>query len=221
MLAAQGLAAGWRSARRRLRRHRRLTATLLLAAAAGVTAQSVAADPAPGTPVTVLARDLPAGHVLTPADLAQVSLPPDVVPHGVLTTNEASGQPLAAAGRQGEPVTNARLAGRHRLAAAPPGTVAMNVPLSATGSLPELQPGDAVRVVAGSSPGDALAGVESRPAEVLVERAVVLHEVEQAGSGLMSGTPGGTAVLLALTTTEALRVADAADRRWLGVVILP
>lgn len=89
--------------------HRRLLAFLLTAAAVVVGLE--AAHPAPPVTValTVAARDLPAGTVLTRQDLASVEVPPGGVPDAVVA--HPVGATLAAPLRRGEPVTDVRIVG--------------------------------------------------------------------------------------------------------------
>jgi Flp pilus assembly protein CpaB len=200
-------------------------AALLLAVASGVAVHSAAADPAPGEPVLVAARDLPAGHVLSASDVTSVDLPADAVPPGVLSPAEAEGRTLGSPAARGEPLTEARLRGRGELTGAPPGTVAVPVPVTDAATLSAVEAGDSVRVLGGPTNGDGVNPGTAEPAEVLVERAVVLGTPSgpeaAGGATLVGGDAGPSYVLLALSGPEALRLADAPQRRWLGLAILP
>lgn len=207
--------------RRRLRRHRRPASAVALAVAAGLGVNAAAAEPPAGVAVLVAGADLPAGHVLASSDLTTASVPDDVVPDGVLEAGEAVGRPLASPVRRGEVLTDARLTGATQLVAAPPGTVAVNVPLSDVGSAALVGPGDAVRVIAGSTAGDGFDPRSGEGARVLVDRAVVLRASSAASPGLLSDSTAGPSVVLAMSTDEAVRIADAVNRRWVGVAVLP
>lgn len=196
-------------------------AALLLAVAAGLTVRAVTAEPAPGTSVVVAARDLPAGHVLRAADLDSTRLPAEAVPDGLLSADEVSGRALAAPARRGETLTDARLAGTGQLVAAPPDTVAVPVPVSDPSTLAVVRAGDAVRVLGGPIAPDGVDTASGEPARVLVDRAVVLAAPDAPTAGLLDSGAGSGFVLLAMTTSDALRVADAPGRRWLGIAILP
>lgn len=209
-----------------VRRHRRVLAAVLLAAASGLAVHSAAADPAPGEPVLVAARDLPAGYVLSAEDLTRVELPADAVPSGALSATQAEGRTLGSPAARGEPLTETRLRGRGELTGAPPGTVAVPVPVSDPATLTAVEPGDSVRVLGGPTNGDGVNPATAEPAEVLVDRAVVLGTprgggASGGGASLVGGDDGPSYVLLALSDSEALRIADAPQRRWLGLAILP
>lgn len=131
--------------RRAVLRRRRLLAVLCaaLAAAAGVRA---AAPPAPDTvAVRVADRPLPAGAVVTTADLRTVDLPADAVPDGAL--DDPVGATLAAPLGPGEPVTEVRLVGPG-LATAALGTTALPVRLSDAGQAALLSVGDRIDLLA-------------------------------------------------------------------------
>jgi Flp pilus assembly protein CpaB len=203
-----------------------LLAAVLLAIASGVAVHSAAADPAPGEPVLVAARDLPTGHVLAADDVTSVELPADAVPSGALSLGEAEGRTLGSPASRGEPLTQARLRGRGELTGAPSGTLAVPVPVTDPGTLTAVEPGDSVRVVGGPTNGDGVNPATAEPAEVLVERAVVLATprstgASAGGAALIGADVAPSYVLLALSEAEALRIADAPQRRWLGLAILP
>ncbi|HEX5534545.1 MAG TPA: SAF domain-containing protein [Actinomycetales bacterium] len=208
-----------------VRRHRRVVAAGLLATASGLAVHSAAAEPAPGEPVLVAARDLPAGHLLSADDVTTVDLPADAVPSGALTATEADGRTLGSPAARGEALTEARLRGRGELTGAPPGTVAVPVPVSDPATLSAVEAGDSVRVLGGPTNGDGVNPATAEPAEVIVEHAVVLGTPRSGGPGggaaLVGGDVGPSYVLLALSEAEALRIADAPQRRWLGLAIIP
>lgn len=208
--------------RRVVRRHRRLVSAGLLAAAAGVAVDAAAADPPPGVHVVVAARDLPTGHRISATDLATTTVPAEAVPDGVLAAGEGVDQVLGSPVRRGEVVTDARLGGPASLTGAPAGTVAVSVPLSDPGGVRLVRPGDAVSVIAGSVAGDGFGGAaDTEGAAVLVDRAVVLAVPQATGGGLLADADRSSALVLAVRTQEAVRIADSIDRRWLGVAVLP
>lgn len=126
-------------------RHRRLLAFVLTAAA--VLTGLAAVRPAPPTtvPVPVAARDLPAGAVLAPDDLAAVRLPPGAVPDGVAVS--PVGRTLASPVRRGEPVTDVRLVGPD-LTATQPGLVAVPVRFTDAAMAGLLRAGDRLQLLA-------------------------------------------------------------------------
>ena len=208
--------------RRWLRRHRRPAAALLLALAAGLSVHAVAGEPPPGVAVAAAARDLPAGQVLRADDVAVVELPASLVPDGTLASGEATGRALSSAVRRGEPLTDARLVGPDQLAAAPPGTMAVAVPVAEPATLAMVRPGDTVALLAASSVDGQLDGAAPEPAHVVVEQAVVLAQpVTPAGGLLDAPTGGGPVLVVAVSRDEALRLADASANLRVSVAILP
>lgn len=71
--------------------------------------RATASPPPASTEVLVVAKDLPAGAVLTSTDLVWREFAPDSVPAGVL--DQAAGRILAGPMRAGEPVTDRALVG--------------------------------------------------------------------------------------------------------------
>lgn len=208
-------------ARRLPRRRRFLTgwrrgvAALLLASAAGLTVDAVAARPPTGVPVLVASRDLPAGHRVGTDDLREVRVPAAAVPDGVLPTAELAGAVLSAPLRRGEPVTDARVGTRGLLTGAPPGTLAVPVPLADPAALHLVEPGSEVAVLAGPDL-DGFSGA----GEVLVPSAVVLAVRAGDGGSLLGAAGEGASVVLALDRAEAVRVAAVAGRRAVTVAVV-
>ncbi|HWI43641.1 MAG TPA: SAF domain-containing protein [Nocardioides sp.] len=133
------------SVRRRVLRRRRPLAVALAGVAVAASLHTLA-PPAPRTAgLLVAARDLPAGHTLAADDLAEVAVPPGVVPDGA--AGDAVGRLLAAPLRRGEAVTDVRLVGA-ALTSADPGTVALPVRLSDAGQAALLEPGDRIDLLA-------------------------------------------------------------------------
>lgn len=199
---------------RRRGRGRRVVAGLLLAAAVAVGVDALAPSPDPGAPVAAAARDLPAGHLLTAADVTTLRLPSAAVPTGALAPGRATGARLTAAVRAGEVLTDARVRAAGLLAGAPPGSWA--VPVRVEGeALALVSPGDPVAVLAGAD----LGSPEAR-GEVIVDDATVLH-VPPADGGLLAADGAGRTVVLALDRAEATRVAATAGRRPLLLALLP
>lgn len=126
-------------------RRRRLLAAVLTAVGVGAGIRAVAPPAPPTTRVEVAARDLPAGALLTPADLREVALPPRAVPDGLATA--PAGRILAAALTRGEPVTEPRLVGP-RLSASAPDEVVLPVRISDPDQVALLSVGDRIDLLA-------------------------------------------------------------------------
>lgn len=200
----------WRRAvRRTVLARRRLLAALCagVAIAAGVHA---AAAPAPPTvSVTTAARDLPAGTVLTDADLATTEFAPDLVPSGAATA--ATGRTLASPVRTGEPVTDVRLIGQ-TLAEAHPELTTLPVRFPDAGAARLLDPGMRIDLIA----TDPQAGTTRLVAtDVLV--LATPEPTERASRQVEVGTAGGGAlVLLGVPPSSATDVVDASVRWFLS-----
>ncbi|MGD9986087.1 SAF domain-containing protein [Pseudonocardia sp.] len=188
---------------------RRALAGALVVAAAVLAFRPAAA----GDPVLVATRDLPAGSVLGPADLAVRTWPEGLVPAGVLHDSaDATGRTLAGPARAGEPVTDLRLAGPALAAAATglPDAVAVPVRLADPGVAGLLVAGNVVDVV---TPG---AGADE--AVVLAESAVVTAVLPADAGGATAGSRGRI-VLVALPPAQATRLAAAALTQQVAVTL--
>lgn len=88
--------------------HRRALAAALTVLAVLTAVQAARPDDT-GVPVVVAARDLDSGHVLTSADLAEVSIPSGSSPTHLLSVEAAAGRRVAGPLRAGEPITDRRV----------------------------------------------------------------------------------------------------------------
>jgi Flp pilus assembly protein CpaB len=198
-------------ARRRLRvvrRHlllrRRYLAALLAGVAVLAGLRATAPPPPPTVPVTVAARDLPAGTVLAAADLATRDLPTGTFPAGLAV--DPAGRVLAAPVSRGEPLTSVRLVGP-ALAAADPGRVVLPVRLSDAGVAALLRPGDEVDLLA-TDPGTG--------ATELLAAGVRVMAVPPA-SDPATGTQAGALVVVGVAPSDATEVTSAWVSRFLTV----
>ena len=200
--------------RRAVRRRRRLLAAALLAVAVVAGLRSVAPPPAPTVPLLVAATDLPAGTVLTRADLAVVDAPASGPgpPDGALTAvPPALGRTLAAPLRRGEAVTDVRLVAPSLLDGYP-GLVAVPVRVPDAGSVALLAVGDRVDLVA-ADPRAGTAEVVARDAPVLA----LPGDPEATGGG---AAPGGALVVLGSLPSLAPSLAAAGSRAALSLVLV-
>lgn len=118
-------AAAWRRARAR----RVLSACLLLVA--GVLGWSALQGPAAASqPVTVAARDLPAGHRVVAADLQVVKWPIGVTLPNAVAEQAARGSVTTAAISTGEPLTGSRLRTGRNWPGVGSGHVVVSVPVT-------------------------------------------------------------------------------------------
>lgn len=199
-------------ARRRLRvvrRHlllrRRLLAALLTGVAALAAVRAATPPPPPTVAVTVAARDLPAGAVLTSADLSTEPFPAGGVPDDLAVT--AVGRVLAAPVTRGEPLTTVRLVGPG-LARAQAGQAVLPVRLSDAGVAALLRPGDEVDLMA-TDPA-------SGATRVLADAVTVLAVPEEDAASAGSTTPGAL-VVVGLSPEDALGVTSAWVSQFLTV----
>ncbi len=179
---------------RAISRHRRLVAAGLAAAGVALALHLLAPEPPRTVTVLAAARDLPGGAPLTPGDLREVALPPQVVPAGVLlpgdprTGGRARGAVLAGPVRAGEPVTDARLLGPDLLARVRSSTqvVAAPVRVADPGSLALVRPGDRIDLLAAETGVDQAAS----PARVVATQVRVLA-LPGSGGGADGSDTGG------------------------------
>ena len=174
--------------RRRLRhavlRRRRLLAALLTAVAVAAGLHSVAAPPPATVRVSVAARDLPAGEILSADDLVRADFAPGSVPDDL--AGDAVGRTLAAPLRRGEPVTAVRLVGP-LLTDGTPGLVATPVRLPDRGMVALLQVGDRIDLVA--------ADPQAGDAEVVASDLPVLALPHDDEASAAAGLPGRLVVV--------------------------
>lgn len=197
-----------RRARRTVRRtvlaRRRLLAAVLTAMAAIAAFEAMTAPPPATMPVTVAARDLPAGTVLRDQDLTSVGFAPGTPPDGL--AQRPVGQVLAAGVRRGEPITDTRLVGA-ALAAGQPGIVAMPVRLPDAAMAELLRVGDAIDVLAADPQGGS--------ALPLTSGALVLALPSKSTDTAADGLPGRL-VVLGVPRADVPDVAQASVIRFLA-----
>jgi Flp pilus assembly protein CpaB len=198
-----------RSVRRVVLPRRRLLSALLLGVAVLAALRSVAPAPPPTVPVLVASRDLPAGEVLTDADLTLVALPGDAVPDGMAQESYAVGRAVTGPVRRGEPLTEARLVGESLLEGYA-GLVAVPVRLPDAAVAGLLRAGDRIDLLA-TDPrtGDTL--------EVGNELPVIVIPRKDAS---MQGNQGGGRLIVVGTTPEmSTDVTSASATMYLSAVI--
>lgn len=201
-LVPRPLAGPGRRARWRRSQLRRVLAALLVGVAAWAALGAVLPDPVQrGLPLVVLDRDLPAGAVLTGADLRLAHWQPAQRPaRALVSVGAAVGRTLASAGSAGEPLTATRLLGVGALSNLPIDRVAAHLPLDDPGLSSYLLPGEHVDVI-------------SRVSGTVVAADVVLLSIDAppaaaAWSGTGADTTGSPAgVVVAVSTSQAARLA--------------
>jgi Flp pilus assembly protein CpaB len=161
--------------------------------------------PAPsGTPVLLVARDLPPGEVVEPADVTLAARPAADVPEGALTrADEAVGRVLTSAARSGEVLPDVRVLGPSLLDRLGAGQVAVPVRIADAAVTALVRPGDTVDVVVAGDTG----------ARLVADAATVLALPQSDdGSGLLGGTGGGAGglVVLAVSRGDAVALPGAA-----------
>lgn len=193
-------------ARRALARHRLLLSAGLAAAAVAAALTAVAPSPEPGVVVLTAARDLVAGAPLGPDDLQETSLPPGVVPAGVLADRAAVlGRLVAGPVRRGEPLTDVRLLGSALVTGDREVAVPVRVAEPATAAL--VRAGDRVDVLSAAPEGGRAAAVVARALVVLAVPALA----DDAGEGAL--------LVLAADRSTAARLAAAAVTGRLSVAV--
>lgn len=193
-----------RRVRRRLLAHRRLLAFVL--ATMAVIAGLHAARPAPPVSValTVAARDLPAGTVLTATDLRTSRVPPGATPTGALA--DPVGATLAAPLRRGEPITDLRIVGP-ALTQGHPGLTAVPVRLPDAGMAGLLHVGDTVDLYATDPTTGRTTAVTSDTLVLALPHAGD-EATSTAGTGVTNAL-GGRLVLVGVPTSSVEAVTSA------------
>ncbi|MHA7306799.1 RcpC/CpaB family pilus assembly protein [Arthrobacter sp. TMN-49] len=200
-------------------------AALLLCVAAAVAVEQLTPAGPPTTTVLVAGRDLPAGHVLTPADLGAAAVSPAMAPDGSLLpendslpTNPWTGRQLSGPVRRGEVLTDASLLGNELLVGAPPGSQAVPVRLSDPTTLTLLRQGQLVTVVLSRS--DGLDGPVTN--EVLANSVPVLWTPALAPSsgGLLPAQESEGIVVVAASPEQAVPLAGAINRGKVFLILL-
>jgi pilus assembly protein CpaB len=240
---------GWAPLRRHHPGRRRLAAAGLAAGSVAAALQVLAPRPPAGEAVVVAAREVPAGAVLAPADLAVVRRPPSLPSGAVADRSAAVGRTVGSGLRPGEPLTDARLVGPGLLVGRPPGDVAAPVRIADGEAAALLRAGDRVDVLqafgadagggggggsGGGGSGSSGSGERSARAEgggaslprarTVVRRATVLARPGlPAGGGLLpeADPSAGGLIVLAVDEREAAALAEAAVLGPLALVLRP
>jgi Flp pilus assembly protein CpaB len=196
-----------------------LVATCLLLALAGAVHGKPKPTASPGgRPVVVAARDLPAGHVLSPRDLRIARLPSPLCPVG------ARGDParlvrqrLAGPVRAREVLTSTRLVSADLSAGLRAGLVAAPVALDDPHALDLVRAGDRVDVLSTARPPDiADAGPPAAaPVATVAARVLVLAALRERGDV-------GAELIVAVDRATAARVIrDRSTHVFTAVVVPP
>jgi pilus assembly protein CpaB len=226
----------WREIRVGLRRYRRLIGAALVTVALAVVVSKLAPKPAATTAIVVAARDLPAGEVLTAADLRMLDMPPATLPSGVATdVGAVVGSQLSGPLRRHEPLTDVRL-NDGLLRQPAPGLVSAPVRLADSQAAMLLRPGERIDVLAASTAVTGDVGVVgSAPAVgaapggaaavVAANVMVVAIPITAAAPGATSDAGGdvgveGTLVVLATTPMQARQLAQAQVSSRLSAVVI-
>ncbi len=209
--------------RRWLRRHRRLIAAGLAAAAVLVAVRTTQPDQAATEAVLVVSHDIAPGALIGPDDVAVARWPVGLAPPDVLRTPDAlPGRPVATRLTSGEAVLPARFVSPALVAAYGDGLVATPVRLADAGAAALLREGDLVDVLA-AAPG-AAGDPGASPARVVAAAVrVVLAGAPSTGSddalGAAISVSDGSLVVLATSSEAAAAIAGAAATSRLSVVL--
>lgn len=192
-------------------RYRVLLAAGLAAGAVAAGLTAVAPPPASRVEVLTVARDLPAGAVLTPEDLVVASVPDALLPTGAFFAPAGVvGRSVAGPVRRGETLTDVRLLGAGLLPAGSEGSeVAVPVRVAEPAAAALVEAGDRIDVLAAPPEGGAAAAVVAAGVRVLSVPA-------------LGDDPGeGSLLVVAAGRPTAARLAAAAVSGLLSVVVLP
>lgn len=239
----RGTEQAWGELRIAVRRYRRLVRAGLIAIVVAIVLARASPKPAPTTAIVAAARDLPAGAVLTTADLRTIAVSPGIVPAGATTDAAAViGSQLSGPLRRGEPLTDVRLTdGVLRRPAL--GLVSAPVRFADSQAAQLLQPGQRIDVLAastavgdaaGAASGSAAAGASagstgtsSVGTATVVAADVMVEAIPVASAPPGGGSPGasdvgveGALVVLATTPLQARQLAQAQVTSRLSAVVV-
>ncbi|MHB1849105.1 MAG: Flp pilus assembly protein CpaB, partial [Acidimicrobiales bacterium] len=192
---------------------------------------------APTTGLVVAARDLPAGHLLTAADLRTLTWAgPSRPPLGSRSDPSGwVGRIVAGPVAAGELLTETRLVGPALGLPGTPGIRVVTVRLADSADALLARPGGLVDLIAAYG-SDAASPEGTTGARVVATRVRVLAVVGGSGAAedgpsvarsrllgaaVVSGSPSPTALLIAVDQTTAVRLADAATTARLSLAALP
>ena len=219
----------WREIRVGVRRYHRLLRAVLVAVAIAIVVVQLSPRPAPTTAIVAAARDLPAGAVLTTADLRTIAVPPADVPAGATTDVAAViGGQLSGPLRRGEPLTDVRLTDGV-LQRPDVGLVSAPVRLADSQAAQLLQPGQRIDVLAastavgssaGAATGSATAAATVVAADVMVVAIPVAAAPPGGGSQVDSVGVEGALVVLATSPLQARQLAQAQVTSRLSAVVV-
>ena len=219
----------WREIRIGVRRYRQLLRAALVTIVLALVVSRLAPKPAATTAIVTAARDLPAGEVLTVADLHTVDVPPATVPAGVATDVDAVvGSQLSGPLRRNEPLTDVRI-NDGVLRRPAPGLVSAPVRLADSQAALLLRPGQRIDVLAASTDtqGGSVAAPAADAAAIVVAADVTVVAIPN-----VSRTPGsasdatgdvgveGTLVVLATSVFQARQLAQAQVSSRLSAVVV-
>ncbi|WP_353708515.1 SAF domain-containing protein [Cellulosimicrobium sp. ES-005] len=224
-------------ARRRLLRgvwwrSRFVVAALCCGVAASVAVGALRPPPPPTAPAVVTTREVPAGAVLTDADLRVDPVAAELVPAGsAARPDDVVGRRATVALPAGTLLQDALVAGGELAAAAPAGTVVAPVRLD-PGVAALLGPGDRVDLLAAGDQAltTALAeaptdGQQPPAADPYLARAAVVVPAPEPddGGGLLGTGGSGTDVvtLVAVRPEEAVRLAAVSGQASVTAVLVP
>lgn len=212
-LIGGGRTSAFTALRRAVSWHRRTLAAIAAAVAMLAVVSALSPPPAPSVRVVVTAAALPAGTQLSPADLALLAVPPDLVPEQAVTDIAVlDGRVLAAARTAGEILTSAAVVAPRRSSDGT-GPVTTPVRLADPDVVALLAVGDVVDVVA--------ADPRTGSSAVVAENARIVAIPRRPPAGGPLGAPAGQSGELVLVEVEpdtATDLATAAANGRLSVV---
>jgi pilus assembly protein CpaB len=214
----------WIEIRIGVRRYRRLIRAGVVAVVVAIAVSRLAPNPAATATVVVAARDLPAGEVLTAADLRTIGLAPDTVPVGAVTDLAAVvGSQLSGPLRRDEQLTDVRL-NDGLLRRPAPGLVSTPVRLADSQAALLLVPGQRIDVLAASTATDAGAAPITAATVVASDVMVVAIPIASAPPGASEASGDvdveGTLVVLATSALQARQLAQAEVSSRLSAVVV-
>ncbi|QIX28017.1 pilus assembly protein CpaB [Nocardioides sp. JQ2195] len=195
--------------RRAVLGRRRLLCALCVVGAVFAGLRALAPAPPSTVPVTVAARDLPAGSTVAAGDVETVGFPEGTVPTDTSDAAYAVGRTTTGPLRRGEPITDARLVGASLLEGYP-GLVAIPVRIPDDGAAALLRVGDRIDLLA----TDQRTGATERVGDDIPVIALPHRDVSGQQNAL-----AGRLIVVGTTSELSEKVASASATRYLTATI--
>ncbi|MFJ3956249.1 Flp pilus assembly protein CpaB [Arthrobacter sp. NPDC090010] len=193
--------------RRRVLRHKRLLAAIMLTISASLLVYQLTPEPAQREAVVAASSDLPVGTTLSRENLTLIQLPAQAITPGAFReVDRLVGRSLATPLKRGQPLSDVSLLGPGLLSGTAPGTSAVPVRLADPQSLKVLSPGQLVDIVLSQ---DGEAGSRGTSTVVASRLAVLWLGKDGSSDGWLGTGDAEGLLVLAASPSQAQSLAGA------------